>query len=136
MKNIVARITLEVLGGPKEHIEQTLLDAINKLNEEKQMKILKKEIYDCQQMENKLWSTFADIELETEHLKKLLDVCYDYMPSTIEILEPAGMEVDCNDFADLLNDFLAKMHKHNMVLSKLKTENIFLVKELEKNKKF
>jgi len=134
MKNIVARITVEILGSPKEHIEQTMVETIKKLHEEKNIKILKKDVYECQQMENKLWSTFADIEFETPELRRLQDVCYDYMPSTIEILEPAGMEIDCNEFADLLNDILTKLHKHNMVLQKLKTENIFLVKELEKHK--
>jgi hypothetical protein len=134
MKNIIARITIEILGSPKEHIEQTMKEVIKKLNEEKNVKVLKKEVYECQQMENKLWNTFADIELETPELKRIQDICYDYMPSTIEILEPAGLEIDCNEFADLLNDILTKLHKHNVVLQKLKTENIFLVKELEKHK--
>ena|SRR3989344_5600468 len=133
MKNIVVRITVEVLGSPKEHVENALRLVIKKLKEEEQeVKVLTVKEFECKQMDNKLWNTFADIEFETKNLKKLLDICYDYMPSTIEILEPAGMEIDTNDMTNFLNDFLTKMHKYSMVLKKLQTENIYMMKELEK----
>ncbi len=133
MKKIVARITVEVLGAPKEHVENTLRLVIKKLKEEEQeIKVNTLQEFECKQMENKLWNTFADIEFETKSLKKLMDICYDYMPSTIEILEPAGMEIDTNDISNLLNDVLTKMHKYSMVLKKLQTENIYMMKELEK----
>ena len=54
------------------------------------------------------------------------------MPSTVEILDPAGLEVDTNEVADLLNDMLTKLHKYSLVLTKLQTENIYMMKELEK----
>ena len=135
MKNIISRITVEVLGSPKEHVENALKQVIKKLQEEKDVKVLKVQEFECKQMDNKLWNTFADIEFETAELKKVLDVCYDYMPSTIEILEPAGLEVDTNDIADVFNDFLTHLHKYSMVLKKLQTENIYMMRELEKIKK-
>lgn len=134
MKNIISRITVEVLGSPKDHVEKALQQVIKKLREENNIKILKVEEFECKQMDNKLWNTFADIEFETAELKRVLDVCYDYMPSTIEILEPAGLEMDTNDIADVFNDFLTRMHKYSMVLKKLQTENIYMMKELEKIK--
>ncbi len=134
MKPIISRITVEVLGSPKDHIEKAMQLVIKKIKEEPNLKVLKVEAFECKQMDNKLWNTFADIEFETKELKKVLEVCYDYMPSTIEILEPAGLEMDTNDIADVFNDFLTKMHKYSMVLKKLQTENIYMMKELEKIK--
>ncbi|HIH14772.1 MAG: hypothetical protein QT08_C0009G0016 [archaeon GW2011_AR17] len=135
MKKIISRITVEVLGSPKDHVEKALQQVIKKLREdEKGIKVLKVEEFECKQMDNKLWNTFADIEFETFELKRVLDVCYDYMPSTIEILEPAGLEIDTNDIADVFNDFLTHLHKYSMVLKKLQTENIYMMKELEKIK--
>ena len=135
MKKIISRITVEVLGSPKDHVEKALQQVIKKLREdEKGIKVLKVEEFECKQMDNKLWNTFADIEFETLELKRVLDVCYDYMPSTIEILEPAGLEIDTNDIADVFNDFLTHLHKYSMVLKKLQTENIYMMKELEKIK--
>ena len=134
MKNIITRITVEILGGPKEHVENALKLVIKKLKEEENIKVCNVKEFECKQMDNKLWNIFADIEFETKSLKKVLGVCYDYMPSTIEILEPAGLEMDTNDIADVFNDFLTKLHKYSMVLKKLQTENIYMMKELEKIK--
>src|SRR3989344_1281242 len=132
MKPIITRMTMEVIGAPKEHVEKALKEVLRKLKEEKEISVIKIEAYECQQMENKLWSTFADIEFKTETLKRVLDICYDYMPGNIEILEPAGIEMDCNDFANVITDFLVRLHKYAFVLKKLKTENIYMMKELEK----
>ncbi|MSR86392.1 hypothetical protein EXS74_03275 [Candidatus Woesearchaeota archaeon] len=132
MKNIVTRITVEVLGSPKEHVEKALRNVIEKLKADDNIKVTKVQMFECKQMDNKLWSTFADIEFESKELKIVLGICFDYMPSTVEILDPAGIEMDTNDVADLLNDMLTKLHKYSLVLTKLQTENIYMMKELEK----
>jgi len=134
MKPIVSRITVEVLGGPQEHVEKAMLEVVKKIKEDKEVKVRVANVYECTQLENKLWSTFADIEFETRALKKVLDICYDYTPSVVEILEPAGLEVNTNEIAELLNDFLHRIHKYSMVLKKLQTENVFMVNELERIK--
>tara|TARA_Y100000310_G_scaffold339045_1_gene430499 strand:+ start:988 stop:1437 length:450 start_codon:yes stop_codon:yes gene_type:complete len=133
MKKVVARITAEVIGSPKEHVVKTLHRALDKLPSEEGVKIIGSKQHECEQMENsKLFSTFAEVEFEVESFKKLLDICYDYTPSSIEILEPAGLDVDTNDLRDFLNDFLARLHKYGMVLKKLQGENIWMMRELEK----
>jgi hypothetical protein len=136
MKKIICRITTEVIGSPKEHVEETLQKVLDQLPKEEGINILSEKKFDCQKMENNqsLWSTFADIEFETESFQKMLNICYDYTPSTIEILEPAGLDIDMNDINDFLNDFLSKIHKYAMVLKKLQAENIFMMKELKKIK--
>jgi putative lipoic acid-binding regulatory protein len=132
MKPITSRITIEVMGSPKEHVEKALVDVINKLKNDKQIEVVNVKAYEAEQQENKLWSTFADIEIETKNLKKLSDICYDYMPSTLEILEPIGMEMQSIEVQDFINDVLTRMHKYAMVIRKLQTENIYMMKELEK----
>lgn len=132
MKPIISRITVEVLGSPKEHVEKALVDVITKLKADKQIVVQNVKAYEAEEQENKLWSTFADIEFETKNLLKLSEICYDYMPSTIEILEPAGMEIEAAEVQDFMNDVLAKLHKYSMVLRKLQTENIYMMKELER----
>ena len=133
MQKIVVRITAEVLGSPKEHVEETLQVLLDKLPTEEGIKIVTSKKYESKQMEGneKLWSTFAEVEFEADSFKKVLDVCYDYMPSTIEILEPAGMNVDCRDLAEFMNDYLTRLHKYSMVLKKLQTENIYMMKKLK-----
>jgi hypothetical protein len=133
MVKIVVRITAEVLGSPKEHVDKTLQVVLDKLPTEEGVKVITSKKYETKQMEGneKLWSTFAEVEFETDTFKRVLDICYDYMPSTIEILEPAGMDIDCRDLADFMNDYLTKLHKYSMVLKKMQTENIYMMKKLK-----
>lgn len=131
-KKIVARIILEILGSPKTHVEDTMSQVIDKLKEEKDIKLLNKNSYDSEQQENGLWSIFSEIELETNDLQRLLDVCFDYMPSTIEILEPAGMEVDSEKMGEILNDLMAKLHRYDMLVKNFNAENRLLKGKMEK----
>lgn len=120
---IVARIIFEVMGSPKEHIEATMKGVIDRLGIDKKVKILNYNIFDAAPMEKtKMWSTYAEVELETDKMNNLLEICFDYMPSTLEILEPAGIDIDTNDISNLMNDMLAKMHNFTMLIHKMKAE--------------
>ena len=130
-QKITVRITEEVLGSPEEHVEKTLANVIEKIGNTEDIKIINVQSHKAKEMENKLWSAFSDIEFETNSMKKIMEVCFDFMPSAIEILDPAGVMVDSNDMTQMLNDLLAKQHKYSFVLNKLKTENIYLVKKLK-----
>lgn len=121
---------MEIVGSPKEHVEKTLNDVLSKLKNE--VKILKEDLHEPVLMENKkLWTAFSVVEFEVETIKRVLEVCYDYMPSVIEILDPAGLEMDCHDIADVFNDFLTKLHKYNSVIQHLAAENKWMMRELE-----
>ncbi|MFH1637047.1 MAG: hypothetical protein ABIB71_01325 [Candidatus Woesearchaeota archaeon] len=137
-QKVTARILVEVIGGPKEYVEKTLGEVVKKLKAEKKIRILTEKSFeaktisgeeleklaasmqrktdDVKAMENKLFSAFAEVELEVDKLKHLMDICFDYAPSTVEILEPAGMDIDCNDITEMLNDLLAKIHRYTYVI--------------------
>lgn len=136
MKKIIARIILEVLGSPKEHVEETIKAVIKKLETEKRIKLIRQKTYETVQQENqKLWSTFADVELQTDDIKNLMNLCFDYMPSSVEILEPAGMEMDSDDIMGMLNELLARLHKYDMVLKNLHAQNLVMKHDMELIKK-
>lgn len=132
MVKIIARIIIEVLGAPKSHVEKTLQLVIDKLENEDNIKVINKKSFDTKQQDNGLWSTFAEIEYETDSMQRVIDVCFDYMPSSVEILEPAGMEFDCEIFANMLNDLLARLHRYDMLVKNFNAENTVLRQKLEK----
>jgi len=133
MKNpkIVARIITEVLGSPKDYVEKVLQDILAKFEKEKDVKVIDKVVYDAEQQKNKLWSAFAEIEFEVPDIKKLMYVCFDYTPSTIEILEPAGLTIDSNDIMEFLNDILSKIHQYAMVIKNFQANTIVMQREMQ-----
>ena len=132
MGKIVFRMTAEVIGAPQEFVEKTMKKVFERLKEDNEVKIISTKTFDSQKMENeKFWSTFSEVEVEVDNFKKVLDICYDYTPSSLEILEPAGLTLDTEDIGEFLNDFLAKLHKFGTVLKKMQAENIYMMKKLK-----
>ena len=131
MSKVQAKIVVEILGTPKEHVEETMKKVIEKLKNEDGVKLLKETTYETVQVK-KMWSTFSDLEIEVDDVSKLMGLCFDYMPSSIEILEPHKMDLETVKISDLLNDLLAKIHKTDMMLKNAIAENRFLKDQIKK----
>ncbi len=107
-----------------------------KLNADKDLKIIDIKTAPLEEQEHpnvpniKLYATFSEIELEANDLKKIIALAFDYMPSNIEILEPAGMEIDLTEIADLMNDLMARLHQYESLLKNLHAENKLLKQKL------
>jgi len=128
---IKVRIIIEILGSPVEHVEKVMNDVINEL-EKIEINILKKEISDPKKVE-KFYSSFAEIEFKCKGLEKLLDICFDFMPSVVEIIEPEEFRFDPKILEDFLNDLLARLHRNSMVIRNLHAENVLMKKELKRD---
>ncbi len=130
-QKIVCKAIIEMLGSPKEHIEDTMKKYVDKIEEDyKKIKLTDKYISEAEEDENqKLYSLFSEIEMEVEDLGELSWFCLDYMPSSIEIYEPESLQYNSIQFSHFLNDLLAKLHKIGKDLKRLNIEN----KTLKKN---
>jgi hypothetical protein len=125
---IKARIVIEIAGTPKEHVESTLKMVIEKLTTEKEVAVMRQTTYEPVEI-GRLWSTFSDIEVEVNDINRLVSLCFDYMPSSVEIIEPNSITSDAKDVTDMVNDLLAKLHNYDMVVKNLNAENTLLKKK-------
>ncbi len=110
---IEARAIIDMLGTPKEHVEQILRDYIKKLKED--FTITNEEYAESVQKE-KYYSTFVEIELEFEKMEDVLTFCFDAMPSSIEIMSPEKLSFDANVLTGFLNDLQAKVHQVDAIM--------------------
>ena len=126
-KNIHFRAVIEVLGKPKEHVDSALKGYIQKLKEDTHYAVLKEELADLKKHEeNDLWMVFAELEIKTASLTHIIDFCFEYMPSLIEIIEPHELKISSLDVSSFLNDLQAKLHGVDMLAKQLKMENQIL----------
>lgn len=135
-----ARVILEMLGKPKEHIEKTMQDYVNNIAENKNIKLISKEIAEAKEQEipsgikigenEKVWSTFTEMEFMIKGISKLVGFCFDYMPSSIEILAPEKIVFNLHTITDFVNDLQAKLHKMDAVLKNQNNENMFLKRNM------
>lgn len=132
MAKILARVVIEVAGFPKEHIEQVMQKVIDKIKEN--FEVIKAEAFDSVELKDKMagfWSIFSEIELKFEDINSITIFCFEYMPSSIEILEPEEIKFQSGEITGFLNDLLARLHEYDMVVKNLQAENMVMKKKQE-----
>lgn len=107
------RTIIEMLGAPKEHVEETLKQYLENIREMEGLVVISEDIAEPVPQES-LFSTFAELELMTKSLQKLLDFCFDYMPASVEIVHPAVLQLEANDLTDFVNDLQSRLHRIDM----------------------
>lgn len=128
-QHIRCRIIIEVLGKPKEHVEKTIKEYIEKIKKDPDLIILKTDFAETKQQDN-FFTTFAELEMVIKGIPKLIGFCFDYMPSSLEIIKPDELILDNKAISDFLNDLQARLHSMDMVVKQLKNENEFLKRNM------
>lgn len=116
------RTIIEVVGFPEDYIKEAINKIVENIKEKNYYKILYLYIEETKKLD-KMFSTFAEIEIETQKLQDVLDFCFDYLPSSVEIIEPENINEKATDIAGFLNDLMLKLHEYNMVIRNLQAEN-------------
>jgi hypothetical protein len=127
--HIRCKIIIEILGKPKEHVEKTLRMYVDKIKNDSGFIVLNSEFADAQE-KGDLWATFVELELVIKGIPKLIAFCFDYMPSSVEILKPEEFSMKKSTVENLLNDLQARLHQVDMIIKQQKNENKFLRKNM------
>ncbi len=122
---VQVRAILEMVGKPKEHIEKTLKDYIKNIKENKDFDVEEDNVEKAIEQEDQkgLFSTFGELQFWTKNVNALIGFCFDYMPSSIEIIEPEKMILNSGTITDMLNDMQARLHHVDMLAKNLHQEN-------------
>ena len=147
---IEASIILQMMGRPAEHLQTAAEELILALGKEKGIKITSKILHELKIVENKdqegkvismpedqkLYSTFAEIELEAENIMALVAICFKYMPAHIEITEPENFIISNFEIGAVLNEITAKMHNYDAIAKSALMQNQILAQKFQQMQKF
>jgi len=125
-EQICVNAIIEMLGGPKEYIEQVLKDYIEK--RKKDGLNVRAEIYHEGVSRDTLFTTFAELEIHFNNTEELLEFCFESMPSSIEIIQPENLNFTNIQLTDFLNDLQAKIHQNDMLVKNYRAQNHVLDK--------
>ena len=126
-------LIIEVLGRPAEHVTDALKKILAVMKSDKNLIILEKKAYKPKRAKNArdLFTSFMEIEALAKGMRGLYDICLDYMPSSIEIIEPSELRMNLHQANSVVNEFVGRLHKHNEVSNKLASENQILRAKLQ-----
>jgi hypothetical protein len=131
-KKITSMFVLEVIGRPEEFLIETLNDLVKKIGEEKGVSVKNSKINTPVPMKDQkdFFTSFAEIEIETENILYLAILMFKYMPAYIEIISPQDMMLSNADLNDILNELTRRLHGYDEIARMMQTEKIILEKKL------
>ena len=122
---IHSRAIIEVAGKPKENVEKALRAIVDKVDETEAYEVVQKEFEEAEEKEG-LWSAFVEVEILTKSAADLAWFCYDFMPSSVEIIEPANIAYPAQKYTSFLNELQKRVHDLDLALKTAARENKFL----------
>lgn len=114
---------IEMVGKPKEHVEKTLKDYMKTINEQKDLELINEDFSEGKPVEGEMFSTFVEVELLAKGVDKIFNFCFDYMPSSIEVIDPENLKYRSSDFTDFLNDLQSRLHELDMAVKTVNETN-------------
>ena len=144
MEEPKANIVIEMMGRPKAHLSKTMRDFVKRLSSEEGVEIIGEKIHNPKKIEQKdkegkvikfekgqeLYSNFAELEIQTNTLFKLISIVFTYMPSHIEIIEPRDFKIENFDLSAILNEITKKLHQYDAIAKNSIMQNRLLAKKL------
>ncbi len=133
MEQISAKLIIEILGRPPEHLSAALGELITRLGNEKGTKIINKVLNKPKPIEkvDNLWTAFADVEIEFETLPHFFNVLVSYMPAHVEVFNPESIKFNTFELNELANFIVGRLHNYDAVAKRLMGERDILIKKIE-----
>jgi len=132
-KKISAIFLLEIIGRPKEYLVETLNKIAKSIGEEKGVKVKENKINEPVLMKDQkdLYTSFAEIEIETENILQIAILMFKYMPAHIEILSPQNISLTNNEWNDILSELTRRLHGYEEIARIMQTEKMILENKLK-----
>ena len=127
--HIRCRTIIEVLGKPKEHVEKAIREYIEHIKKDSELVMLNEEYSETKE-HDKLWSKFVELDLVIKGTPKLISFCFEYMPSSMEVMKPEHLILTNHELASFLNDLQARLHSVDRIVKELRAENDFVKNNL------
>ena len=130
-----AILIIEVLGRPEDYVTRALQAISDNLEKEREIILLEKKVYKPRQVEkSNLFTSFCEIEVLALGIGRLMELCFDYMPSSIEIIEPNNIKLDIANANSVINDLAARLHRYDEFAKSLTVEKNILKNFLDEKK--
>jgi len=108
---------IEIAGRPPEHIKESLEEYVKVIDKVKDVEIHSIKTSKPIEVEggNDLFTCFAEVDFEVDNFSRLSEIMFDFMPSSVEILEPSKINLNSSDATSLLNNISGRLHRYDDV---------------------
>jgi hypothetical protein len=134
---VTAIIIIEMMGRPPEHLKENLEGYVGKLDDVNGVNIINKSFSDPKELEERkdLYTAFAEVEIECDSFKILGDILFDFMPASVEVVEPSKVAFSCDEATDFMNALVGRLHRYDDVVKAIQNKGAEVMKQLGVAKK-
>lgn len=107
------RAIIELMGAPKEHIQNTLKKYVEKISNDDSLILLNAEFSEpkeAEETDGKFFMCFVEVEMLAKSISTVSFFCFDYMPSSVEIISPENVQYKSAELSNFFNDIQARLH--------------------------
>ncbi len=123
------RAVIEVLGFPEDHIKDITSKVVAKLKTEEGIIVLQDKIHAPEKVQEKFFSCFTEVEIKVNDFNRFLNFCYEYLPSSLEVLDSEKVTIPIREFTFGINELLEKLHNYHLLVTNLSAK----LREYESN---
>ena len=127
--HIRCRAIIEVLGKPQEYVEKAIKEYAGHIKKDSELVVLNEDYSEIKE-QGKLWSQFVELDLVIKGTPKLIGFCFEYMPSSLEVMKPEHLIMSNHELGSFLNDLQARLHSVDRIVKELRAENEFVKNNL------
>jgi hypothetical protein len=110
---------IELAGKPKPHLGKAVTRMVGVMDEDKALKLIKRDVAKPEE-KNGMFVTFIEVDALAKSKETLIDFCFNYMPSSIEVIDPSSFKLDARELSTLLVEVQGRVHTLDM---QMKTTN-------------
>ena len=119
---------VEIAGRPAEHVKGALENHVGVLNQVKDVVVHSINVSEPKKIEGEeeVYTSFAEVDFETETFLKISEIMFDFMPSSVEVIEPSKVSLRIDEATALLNNIAGRMHRYDEIakFAKIKTNQM------------
>jgi hypothetical protein len=108
---------IEIAGRPAEHVKEALKTHIGQLKSSKTVKLISENYSEPKRIEaeQEIYTCFAEVEIETVRFLDMVNLIFDFMPSSFELISPEEIDFNLTDATSMLNTLSGRLHKYDEI---------------------
>jgi hypothetical protein len=116
-----AIMIVEMAGRPAEHLKESLEKHVGILREVKDIEVHEIKISEPRvipredKKSEEMFSSFAECDFECESFARLSETMFDFMPSSVEVIEPGKVGLSMDEATSLLNNISGRLHRYDEI---------------------
>ena len=125
-----AIMIVEMAGRPATHLTESLEKHVGILNKIKDIEVHSINVSEPRLFErseddkkvakeDEMFTAFAECDIECTGFDRLTHTMFDFMPSSVEVIEPGKLSLESSELTELLNNISGRLHRYDEIAKAL-----------------